>query len=173
MSPDFVRLVHCWVPAEGPEPRGEALAAASAAAADPAALCCALCPVAGAVPVEHSVAALSSIPTAAASDGQGNLLPGASGSGKDRLGDKTEYELTPKNVAPRGSTVYNARVALMLGLGEGDKAAALKAAPEPGAEHLTRLLRFVVVRTERGGEKGGIFCLGGRCDPALDGDPER
>lgn len=27
------------------------------------------------------------------------------------------------------------------------------------------------IPADRNGDKSGIFCLGGRCDPAVDGDP--
>lgn len=84
---------------------------------------------------------------------------------------ETDYDLDQPNVAPHGSTVYNAKVMLTPGVTAADKAALLKGPAAEGGEHLSRLLKFVVARADRNGSKSGIFCLGGRCDPAVDGDP--
>jgi hypothetical protein len=83
----------------------------------------------------------------------------------------TTYDLDHRNVAPRGSVVYNARVVFTPGLTPDDRAALLKGAHDKAGEHVSRLLKFVVARADRNGDKSGIFCLGGRCDPAVDGDP--
>eukprot|EP00887_Chlorella_sp_A99_P007056 scaffold2.g7056.t1 len=79
----------------------------------------------------------------------------------------TSYEIETKHRAPSGTTIYSAKVLLLSGLSEVDRTAVLEGGHAKEGEHIGRLLKFVV----RGGEKSGIFCLGGRCAPELDGDP--
>ena len=39
------------------------------------------------------------------------------------------------------------------------------------SDHLHKLLKFLIVRAERGGKREGIMCIGGPVDPAIDGNP--
>ncbi|KAL4853770.1 Cell cycle and apoptosis regulator protein 2 [Chlorella vulgaris] len=107
-----------------------------------------LLPLEQRVPLEHFVSAVKQDSTAGAA-----------------------YDMDQRNVAPSGSVLYNAKVVFTTGLGEADRAALLAGAADKAGEHLGRLLKFVVARADRGGNKSGIFCLGGRCDPSMDGDP--
>jgi len=75
--------------------------------------------------------------------------------------------------------VYNAKVVLLSGLNEEDQHAILSkhsSASSPStsgdSDHLSCRLKFVVARAERAGIKSGIFALGGRVDPTLDGNPD-
>ncbi len=61
------------------------------------------------------------------------------------------------------------QVLLCAGLDE----AAQKALTEgtSSSDHLHKLLKFLIVRAERGGKREGIMCIGGPVDPAIDGNP--
>lgn len=76
--------------------------------------------------------------------------------------------------------IYNAKVVLISGLREVDQHAILSkyspaSASSPStssdSDHLSCRLKFVVARAERAGTKSGIFALGGRVDPTIDGNP--
>ncbi|KAG7668654.1 hypothetical protein Ndes2526B_g03723 [Nannochloris sp. 'desiccata'] len=83
--------------------------------------------------------------------------------------------------------VYNAKVVLVSGLSKEDQntilsnittaaAASASSSLTPplsgGIDHLSCRLKFIVARAERAGIKSGIFALGGRVDPTIDGNPD-
>jgi hypothetical protein len=85
-------------------------------------------------------------------------------------GPAAGYDPAPPPGAPVGSTVYNAKVVLANGLRPEDVAAAAAGGAAPGGDAVARLLRLVVARAERAGkERTGVFALGGRFDPGVDG----
>ena len=58
---------------------------------------------------------------------------------------------------------------LCAGLDAAQQTALAEGPAAPGGAHLHKLLKFLTVRAERGGKRGGIMCVGGPVDPALDG----
>lgn len=64
------------------------------------------------------------------------------------------------------------QVALLCGLDAAGKKEVAKGAAH-GGSHLHNLLKFLTVRSERDGKRGGIALLGGPLDIATDGDTAR